>query len=207
MPSYDVLNTQNQKVETVELPESPFGAPVKEHLFWQIVRAQMAKRRSGSGSSKTRAEVAYTTAKMFRQKGTGRARMGSRKSGLRVGGGVIFGPKPRDFSMKVPKKVRAQALASAISMKTTDGDLLVLDDLKMDKVKTKEFSKMLSVLSLKNVLFVIEKEDRNIELSSRNLNNVKVIRAEGLNVYDILRYRKLVVTKGAIPEIEKRFSK
>jgi len=207
MPSYDVLNIQNKKVDTVELPESPFGAPVKDHLLWQVVRAQMAKRRRGSASSKDRSEVNYTNAKMFRQKGTGRARMGSRRSGLRVGGGAIFGPRPRDFSMKVPKKVRAQALASAISDKTAKGDLVILDELKMDKIKTRDFAAMLRALDMNNVLFVIEQEDLNVELSSRNINNVKVIRTEGLNVYDILKYRKLAVTKGAIPKIEKRFSK
>jgi large subunit ribosomal protein L4 len=198
---------QNQKVETIELPESTFGAPVKEHLFWQVVRMQMANRRAGTGSSKDRSEVAYTKAKMYRQKGTGRARAGHRSSGVRVGGGVIFGPKPRDFSYKVPKKVRAQALTSAISMKTAEKDLVVLDELKMAEIKTKEFAAMTDRLGLESALFVIEGKDDILEKSSRNLSKVKVLRVDGLNVYDLLRYKKLVVTKGAIPQIEKRFSK
>lgn len=207
MPSYDVVNMENQKVETMDLPDSAFGAEVKEHLFWQVVRMQMANRRAGTHKTKSRGEVDYTNAKMFRQKGTGRARMGSRRSGLRVGGAAIFGPKPRDYSYKVPKKVRVQALASALSMKTAESDLVVLDELKMEAIKTKDFAAMLGRLNLDNALFIIGEKDDVVEKSSRNIPNVKVLRADGLNVYDILRYRKLVVTKGAIPSIEKRFSK
>jgi large subunit ribosomal protein L4 len=201
------MNVQNQKVETIELSDNAFGVEVKEHLFWQVVRMQMANRRGGNSCTKDRGEVAYSTAKMFRQKGTGRARMGSRRSGLRVGGGVIFGPKPRDYSYKVPKKVRAAALASALSMKTAESDLVLLDELKMEQIKTKEFAEMLSTIGAEHALVVIGEKDETLEKSSRNIPNVKVLRVEGLNVYDILRYKKLVVTKGALPKIEQRFSK
>lgn len=207
MPSYDVINMQNQKVETIDLPESAFGAPVKEHLFWQVVRMQMANRRAGTSSTKDRSEVSYSKAKMYRQKGTGRARAGHRSSGIRVGGGVIFGPHPRDFSYKVPKKVRTQALASALSMKTAEKDLVVLDELKLAAIKTKDFVALAERLGLDSALFVIEGKDEILEKSSRNIPSVKVLRVDGLNVYDLLRYQKLVVTKGAIPKIEKRFSK
>lgn len=207
MPSYDVVNMKNQKVETIDLPEAPFGAPVKEHLFWEIVRMQMANRRAGTAAAKDRSEVNYTNAKMYRQKGTGRARAGSRRSGVRVGGGIIFGPHPRDYSYKVPKKVKAQALASAISMKSAEHQLVVLDELKLERIKTKDFSDIMKSLGLKKALFVIEAADDNLEKSSRNLPNAKVLRAEGLNVYDILRYPNLVITKGVLPSIEKRFSR
>lgn len=207
MPSYDVMNVNNQKVETIDLPESAFGAVVKEHLLWEVVRMQMANRRKGSGCAKDRSEVDYTKSKMYRQKGTGRARAGSRGSGVRVGGGAIFGPKPRDFSYKVPKKVRTGALASALSMKAAQNDLVVLDELKVERINTKEFAALMKTLSLDNALIIIGDADEALELSSRNIPQVKVLRAVGLNVYDILRYRKLVVTKGALPSIEKRFSR
>lgn len=207
MPSYEMINMQNQKVGTIDLPDVAFGSEVKEHLFWQVVRMQMASRRAGSGCAKDRSQVAYTNSKMFRQKGTGRARAGSRRSGTRVGGGAIHGPHPRDFSHKVPKKVRTAALASAISKRTADKDLVVLDELKLAEIKTKDFSAMLNNLELANALFVIEEKDEALEKSSRNIPYIKVIRVEGLNVYDILRHKNLVVTKGAITKIEKRFAR
>ena len=207
MPSYDVINMKKKKVETIELPEVAFGAEVKEHLFWEVVRMQMANRRSGSASSKDRGQINYSNAKMYRQKGTGRSRAGSRKSGLRVGGGVIFGPHPRDFSYKVPKKVRSKALASALSMKVAEKDLIILDELKLDRIKTKDFLAIMKKLGLEKALIVIEGNDEFLEKSSRNIHNIKVLRAEGLNVYDILRYRTLVVTKGALAKIEQRFSR
>ena len=207
MTSYEMINMQNQKVGTIDLPDVAFGSEVREHLFWQVVRMQMAGRRTGSACAKDRSQIAYTNSKMYRQKGTGRARAGSRRSGTRVGGGVIHGPHPRDFSQKVPKKVRAAALASAISKRTAEKDLVVLDELKLDMIKTKDFIAMLSKLELADALFVIGEKDEILEKSSRNIPYIKVIRAEGLNVYDILRHKNLVVTKGAIPQIEKRFAR
>lgn len=206
MPSYDVINMENQKVETIDLSDAIFASEVKEHLFWEVVRMQMANRRSGTGCAKTRAEVAYTNSKMYRQKGTGRARAGSRRSGVRVGGGSIFGPKPRDFSYKVPKKVRKKALTSALSMKLRDNELRILDELKFDDIKTKQFQDMLGRLELTNVLFIIDGRDEVLEKSSRNIPKVKVLPVEGLNVYDLLLHKNLVIAKGALPAIERRFA-
>jgi large subunit ribosomal protein L4 len=207
MASYDVINSQNQKVGSIDLADKAFGREINEHQLWEVVRSQMAARRSGSGSAKTRAELAYTNTKMYRQKGTGRARAGSRRSGVRVGGGAIHGPKPKEWSYKVPKKVRANALAGALTQKAGSGKLMVVDEIKFDQIKTKDFIALMNRLGIEKALFVIEGIDRNLELSSRNIPYVKVLRAEGLNVYDVLRYENLVVTKGAVEKIQQRLAR
>ncbi len=198
----DVLNMQNQKVEQVDLPETLFGTEVKDHLFWEVVRSQMASRRRGTASTKERAEVAYSSKKLYRQKGTGRARAGSRRSPVRVGGGTIFGPHPRDYSYRVPKKVRRAAVKSALSMKFAEGKLLVVDELKMPEIKTRVFAEFMTTLGVISGLFVIDGQDDVLEKSARNIPKAKVLRVEGLNVYDMLRYEHLVLTKAALAKIE-----
>lgn len=202
MSKCDVFNMQNQKVEQVNLPDSVFGNEVKEHLFWEVVRSQRAARRSGTASAKHRSEVAYSGAKMYRQKGTGRARAGSRRNPLRVGGATIFGPKPRSYAYRVPRKVRRAAVKSALSLKLAEGKLLVLDELKLPEIKTKRFVEMMSDLGVISGLFIIENRDEVIEKSARNIPKAKVLRVEGLNVYDLLRYEHLVLTKAALAKIE-----
>jgi large subunit ribosomal protein L4 len=193
---------QNQKVEQVDLPETLFGTEVKDHLFWEVVRSQMASRRRGTASTKERAEVAYSSKKLYRQKGTGRARAGSRRSPVRVGGGTIFGPHPRDYSYRVPKKVRRAAVKSALSMKFAEGKLLVVDELKMPEIKTRVFAEFMTTLGVISGLFVIDGQDDVLEKSARNIPKAKVLRVEGLNVYDMLRYEHLVLTKAALAKIE-----
>jgi len=202
MLKYDVLNMENQKVDQVDLPDTVFGSEVKEHLFWEVVRSQMASRRSGTAATKQRSEVALSGVKMYRQKGTGRARAGDRRSPVRVGGGTIFGPLPRDYRYRVPKKVRRAAVKSALSMKLAEGKLLVLDELKMVEIKTKKFAELMSRLGVSSGLFVIESRDEVVEKSARNIPRAKVLRVDGLNVYDLLRYEHLVLTKGALAKIE-----
>jgi large subunit ribosomal protein L4 len=168
---------------------------------------QLAKRRSGTAKSKGRSEVSGSTRKLYRQKGTGNARAGSVKSPLRRGGGVIFGPSPRSYAYAIPKKVRALALKMALSAKLAANELSVIDTFAMDAIKTKEFDSIIDRLGLKNTLIVIDGEDRNLVLSARNVPDVKVIRTEGLNVYDILKYDNLLVLESAIKEIEGRFTR
>ena len=202
MPKCDVLNMQNQKVEQVDLPDAVFSAEVKDHLFWEVVRSQMASRRRGTAATKRRGEVSFTGTKLYRQKGTGRARSGSRRNPLRVGGGTIFGPKPRSYAYRVPKKMRRAAVQSALSMKLAEGKLLILDELKLPEIKTKRFVEVMSSLGVHSGLLIIEAKDEVVEKSARNIPKAKVLRVEGLNVSDLLRYEHLVLTKGALAKIE-----
>ncbi len=202
MPKYDVLNMENQKVEQINLPDSVFSTDVKEHLFWEVVRSQMAARRRGTAKTKERSEVAFSSRKLYRQKGTGRARAGDRRSPVRVGGGTIFGPQPRDYSYRVPKKVRRAAVISALSMKLAEGKLLVVDELSLPEIKTKRFADLMTRLGVQSGLFIIESKDEVVEKSARNIPKAKVLRVDGLNVYDLLRYEYLVLTKGAVAKIE-----
>jgi large subunit ribosomal protein L4 len=202
MAKFDVLNMQNQKVDQVDLPESLFAGEVKEHLFWEVVRQQMADRRQGTVCTKTRSEVDFSGTKLYRQKGTGRARSGGRRSPTRVGGGTIFGPRPREYGYRVPKKVRRAAVRGALSMKLAEGKLVILDALSLPEIKTQRFAQLMLQLGVKSGLFVIEQKDEVIEKSARNIPLAKVLRVEGLNVYDLLRYEHLVVTKGALAKIE-----
>jgi large subunit ribosomal protein L4 len=202
MAKYDVFNMKNQKVDQVDLPDKLFGAETKGHLFWEVVRQQMASRRAGTAATKTRGEVLYSGVKLYRQKGTGRARAGDRRSPTRVGGGTAFGPHPRDYGYRVPKKVRAAAVVSALSMKRAEGKLVILDMLTLPEIKTKRFADLMSALGVKSGLFVIEQKDEVVEKSARNIPKAKVLRVDGLNVYDMLRYEHLVVTRGALAKIE-----
>ncbi len=201
---YRVLSQNSEEVDRIDLPDEVFSYPVKKHLLWEVVRWQLASRRSGSASAKTRAEVRGSGRKLYSQKHTGRARAGDRKSPIRTGGGVAFPPKPRDFSYALPKKVRRAALKSALSLKVREGKLVVLDDIKLPEIKTKSFKAIVDALGLRKALFVIGGKDEVVEKSARNLPNVKVLRAEGLNVYDILRFEHLVMTKAALEKVEER---
>lgn len=206
MPKVDVYDEKKQKVGEIELSDDVFGAEIKPHLLHEVVVWQLAKRRAGTACTKTRSEVRGGGRKPWRQKGTGRARVGSRRSPLWRGGGTTHGPKPRDYDYNVPKKVRKAALKSALSDKLAEEKLMVLRGFGLESIKTKAFADVLAVFQTQNVLVVIAGPDEVLEKSARNIPMVKVLRAEGLNVYDILRYDRLMLLEPAVGRIEEALS-
>lgn len=206
MAAVDVLNSAGKKVSETELPDEIFSVPVKASVLHEVVRSQLVSKRVGTAASKTRGMVSGSTKKLFRQKGTGNARPGSIKSPLRKGGGVIFGPSPRSYAFQVPKKVRKLALKMALSSKREDNTVFVIDDLKMEEIKTKVLAGVLKNLDLNDLLIVSDAEDTNLALSSRNIPDVKVIKTAGLNVYDILKFKNLLLVESSIKNIEGRLS-
>jgi large subunit ribosomal protein L4 len=206
MAVVDVLNQTGEKIAQAELSDSCFNVDVKPSVLHTVVKMQLANRRAGTVSVKNRSDVKGSTRKLFRQKGTGRARRGDAKSPLLRGGGVAFGPHPKSWAIKVPKKVRRLALKMALSSKLQDESLTVLSEISLDAIKTKAFSSILADLKLDSALFITPEKDINVELSSRNIPGVKVLRCDGLNVYDILKYRHLVLLQPSIEQIEGRLS-
>ena len=206
MAVIDVLNQVGEKVAQTELADSCFNIDVKPSVLHTVVKMQLANRRAGTACVKNRSDVKGSTRKLFRQKGTGRARRGDAKSPLLRGGGVAFGPHPKSWEIKVPKKVRRLALKMALSSKLKAEGLLVLKEVSLDAIKTKAFASIMADLKLDSALFITAEKDSNIELSSRNIPGVKVLRCEGLNVYDILKYRHLVLLEPSIAQIEGRLS-
>jgi large subunit ribosomal protein L4 len=196
-----ILSAANKKVGTAELNEAIF-ADVNEALIWEMVRLQTAKRRSGTHCVKNRSAVAGGGAKPYRQKGTGRARMGTRSSPILRGGGVVFGPTPRSYAYSMPKKKRKAAVFAALSSKYRDEELILLDSLGIDEIKTKKMASVLEALGVTNALIIISEANEFIEKSARNLPNIKVLRSEGLNVYDMLRFDKLIVVGDALDKIQ-----
>ncbi|MDZ7665988.1 MAG: 50S ribosomal protein L4 [Desulfotignum sp.] len=207
MAAVDVLNSAGERVSEIQLPDEIFSVPVKTSVLHDVVRSQLASRRAGTAASKTRAMVKGSTRKLFRQKGTGNARAGSVKSPLRKGGGIIFGPSPRSYAFKVPKKVRKLALKMALSSKWEEKTLFVIDDFKLDQIRTKQLASVLDALKLNNLLIVSDAQDDTfLEMSSRNIPQIKVIKTAGLNVYDILKYRNLLLVESSIQNIQGRLS-
>ncbi len=200
----DVINTENEKVGEVDLDDSLFCVKVKPHILHDVVKMQLANRRAGSACTKTRSEVRGANTKPWRQKGTGRARAGSRRSPIWRGGGTTFGPRPRDYGYKLPKKVRKLGLRMAISSRFSEERLLVLDALQLDEIKTKKFKNIMQNLQVDNMLVVIPEADEVLEKSARNIQGVKVIQSAGLNVYDVLLHHRLVLVKSCIDQLEKR---
>jgi len=205
MSTVTVYNVNNEAVGETELNDQVFNCEVKEHLLHDVVRMQRAAKRAGTASTKTRVEVRGGGAKPWRQKGTGRARAGTRNSPLWRGGGVTFGPKPRDYSFKLNRKVKKQAVAMAMSARNQEGNLIVLDGFDMDDIKTKEFVKTMGLFDIDNCLIVIDGENENLKKSSRNIAGFKVMASEGVNVYDILLHKKLILVQPVIENLEKRF--
>ncbi len=205
MAAVEVMDRAGEKVSEIDLSDDIFSMPVKKSILHDVVRMQLAKRRSGTAKVKGRSEITGSTKKLYRQKGTGNARSGDVKSPLRRGGGVIFGPTQRSYSHKIPKKVRSKALKMALSSKLEADELFVIDDLKFDQIKTKEFAKILKNLNLKKTLVVFDKDDQNVVLSAKNIPDVKLIKSAGLNVYDILNYDNLLLVESSITNIEGRF--
>ncbi len=207
MAVVDVINTAGEKVSEVELSDDIYKVPVKKCVLHEIVRMQLANRRAASASVKHRGQVKGSTRKLFRQKGTGRARRGDIKSPLLKGGGVVFGPDGRKYAFKAPKKVRRLALKMALSSKLETDALRILNELELNEIKTRNFVEILEKLNLNSTLIITDRENRNLELSSRNVPAVKVMRTEGLNVYDILKYDNLVLLEGSLKGIEGRLLK
>lgn len=203
------LSSGKDAGRTVKLNDEIFGAEPNDHVIYLDVKQILANRRQGTHKSKQRNEVHGTTKKFKRQKGTGGARAGSRKSPLFVGGGRVFGPQPRDYSFKLNKKVKRLARISALSYKAKENNITVLESLNMDQVKTKDYVKMLAGLSLgdKKTLVVVPETNKNVYLSSRNLEHSKVVTASDLNTYDILNAQNLVLVESALPVIEKTLAK
>jgi len=188
------------------LKEEIFGAKTRSHLLHQAVVMQLANRRAGSAATKTKGFVRGGGKKPWKQKGTGRARSGSTRSPIWVGGGTVFGPTPRDYSYRMPRSARREALLSALSLKHRDGQLIVVDKLQMEAAKTKNMVQTLTELKVTSALIVIAEPDAAVERSARNLPKVKVLRVEGLNVYDLLRYDHLILTEGALKLLEERLA-
>jgi large subunit ribosomal protein L4 len=206
MPTVDVYNIQKEKVGQVDLKEDIFGVAVQGHILHEVVTWQRACRRSGSASTKTRAEVRGGGAKPWRQKGTGRARVGSRRSPLWKGGGVVFGPKPRSYAYTLPKKVRRLALKMALSSKLASGQLVVLEAYPHTTPKTKDFVQVLKTFDINKALVITPESHEALELSARNVPYVQVMLTAGLNVYDILKYEHLVLLSPALAQIEARLA-
>lgn len=202
-----VKNLAAEEVGAVDLPDAIFGVEVRPDILHRVVVWQLAKRRAGTHKVKTRGEIARTGAKMVKQKGTGRARHGSRRANIFRGGGVAFGPHPRDHAIDLPKKVRRLGLKCALSSKAAEGKLLVLDEAKMPEPKTKALAAAFAKLGLGSALVITGSEvERNFGLASRNLPLIDVLPAQGLNVYDILRRDMLVLTQDAVARIEERLA-
>jgi len=203
MSVLSVYDIAKNKVSEIEISDSVFGVPVKEHLISDVIKMQLASRRQGTASTKRRSEVRGGGKKPWRQKGTGRARVGTIRSPLWRGGGIVFGPRPRDYSFRIPKKVKKAALKSALSMKVMEDKLFILRDFPMDEIKTKRFKEVLDRFELRSVLFVLDKPDAVLEKSSRNIKEVKMMRSEGINVYDLIKYDNLILLEPSVKMIER----
>jgi len=197
-----LYNQQGEEIGQIELPETIFNVPIKPYLVYEVVKWQLACRRAGTASTKTRGEVRGGGRKPWRQKGTGRARQGSIRAPHWVGGGVVFGPKPRNYSYSLPKKVRKQALKIVLTSKLKKGLLKVVDNIVLDEIKTKKFLEIAHNLNLNKALIITNGREKNLELAARNVPEFQILPVEGLNVYHILQYNHLVLLQDSIPRIE-----
>lgn len=205
MPTVDVYNLAYEKVDSLELSDEVFATEVKEHLFYEVVKAQLASRRSGTAAAKGRSAVRGSSKKIYRQKGTGRARHGTVRAPIFVGGGVAHPPQPKDWGYKPPRKVRIGALKSALSLFCKEGRLIVVDSWALDEVKTKKLVETLATLQAdKKALVVDAKDNEKLRLSVRNLQKAQFLPPEGVNVYDLLRHDHLVVSRDAVKALEAR---
>jgi len=206
MANVKVFNIEGNEVGTIELNDAVFGVEVNEHLVHMAVVQQLANNRQGTQKAKTRAEVRGGGRKPWRQKGTGHARQGSTRSPQWTGGGVVFAPTPRDYSFKINKKEKRAALLSALSSRVADNKFIVLDSFNMDEIKTKTFVQVLNNLNVNKALVVLEDGNTNVETSARNVANVRTARTNTINVYDILKYNTVIVTKAAVEKIEEVYA-
>ncbi len=203
MASVSIYNMEGGEVGKIDLSDKVFAVEINEHLVHMAVRLHLANRRQGTQKAKTRSEVRGGGRKPWRQKGTGHARQGSIRAPQWRGGGVVFAPTPRDYSFKMNKKEKAAAIKSALTSRVNEEKFYVMDSLKFDEIKTKKMVKVLNALNLKKALIVLDGNDNaNVELSARNIQGVKTIKANSINVYDILKYDSVVITKDAVSQIE-----
>ncbi len=206
MARLDVINLEGQKTGDLELDPRIFDVDVKDHVFWEVIKSQLASKRAGTHSTLRRSEVRGGGKKPYKQKGTGRARQGSTRSPQFVGGGSVFGPKPRDYSYNVPKKVRALALCGVLSARLREKKLIVVDNLAFEKAKTKEATNMLANLGLSSVAILSHNDNTNLSLSVRNLKQVTFLPLEGINVYDLVAREAILLTPEIIKTIERRLA-
>jgi large subunit ribosomal protein L4 len=197
-----VYNVENKKVGEVDLPDEIFGSPANTALLYEAVKMQMANRRQGDAASKNRKLVSGSTKKIYRQKGTGRARHSDRQANIFVGGGKSFGPHPRDYSYSMPVKAKRAAILSALAVKHKDGKFIVVDNLSVKAPKTSEMVKTLKNLSVNTGLLVTDAIDENLRRAVRNIANVKLVRCEALNLHDILKHEHLVITQSALTKVQ-----
>ena len=206
MAQVEVKNISGQGVGSIELDDTVFGEKVHEHLLWEVVKWQQAKKRSGTSSTKMRGEVRGTNKKPYKQKGTGNARRGDVKSPIAVGGGIVFGPRPRDYSYTMPRKAKKKALRSALSLRLSEGKLVIVDDFQVEGGKTKNVIKALANLGAphpaQKSLIVDSKENESLVRGAKNLARSKWLAPEGLNVYDILNHETLVMTQATVKAVE-----
>ena len=206
MANVSVYNMEGKEVGTIELNDAVFGVEVNEHLVHMAVVQQLANNRQGTQKAKTRSEVSGGGRKPWRQKGTGHARQGSTRAPQWTGGGVVFAPVPRDYSFKLNKKEKRAALKSVLTSKVAENKFVVVDELKLDEIKTKKFVEVMNNLKVENALVVLEGENKNVVLSGRNIPSVKVTATNEINTYDVLKYTTLVVTKAAVEKLEEVYA-
>ncbi len=206
MASVAVYNMEGNEVGTIELNDAVFGVDVNEHLIHMAVVQHLANKRQGTQKAKTRGEVSGGGRKPWKQKGTGHARQGSTRSPQWKGGGMVFAPVPRDYSFKINRKEKRAALKSALTSKVQDSNLIVVDELKFDEIKTKNFVAVMNNLKVEKGLVVIEGNDSKVVLSARNLPTIDTIQADEINVYDIMKAKKVVLTKNAVAKIEEVYA-
>ena len=206
MANVSVYNIEGKEVGSIELNDAVFGVEINEHLVHMAVVNQLANNRQGTQSATTRSEVSGGGRKPWRQKGTGHARQGSTRAPQWTGGGIVFAPKPRDYSFKMNKKEKKLALLSALTSKVADNKIVVLDEFKLDEIKTKKFAEVMNNLKVSKALVVLEGENKNVVLSGRNIPTVKVSATNEINTYDVLKYDTLVVTKAAVEKLQEVYA-
>ena len=206
MSNVPVYNMDGKEVGKIDLNDAIFGVEVNEHLVHLAVVSRLANERQGTQKAKTRSEVSGGGRKPWRQKGTGHARQGSTRAPQWTGGGMVFAPVPRDYTKTLNKKEKRAALKSVLTSKVNDGNLIVLDELKFDEIKTKAFKQVMDNLEVDNALVVIDGNDKNVVLSARNIKNINTTPADSVNVYDVLKAKKLVLTKDSVKKIEEVYA-
>jgi large subunit ribosomal protein L4 len=202
MPVADVYDIDKKKVSQIELNDAVFDAEANPDVMYEVVRMQMASKRRGTASTKERGDIRGGGKKPWRQKGTGRARAGTTRSPLWRGGGTVFGPSPRGYAYKLPKKVKKMALVSALSMKFNEQRIIILKEFPLEEIKTRKFKEVIDRFGFKKALFVLDKSNPVLEKSSRNLSDIKMIKSEGINVYDLLDYEYIVLLEPTVRMIE-----
>ncbi|MEE1086269.1 MAG: 50S ribosomal protein L4 [Schaedlerella sp.] len=206
MANVSVYNIEGKEVGTLELNDAVFGVEVNEHLVHMAVVSQLANNRQGTQKAKTRSEVSGGGRKPWRQKGTGHARQGSTRAPQWTGGGVVFAPTPRDYSIKMNKKEKRAALKSALTSRVAENKFIVVDEIVFDEIKTKKFQSILNNLNVEKALVVLEADNKNAEISARNIADVKTAKANTINVFDILKYNTVIATKAAVATIEEVYA-